>query len=184
MDVPYRVPGKVRASAGVDVRVVVGARGIHTESIGGQVVVVGIEHQREVVGRQILVPPDETAADLRRLSIVEPGPHEKRVLADQDPHLGPLGDRLPLVGVALGELIGGRRLGPGGIVELPVHPDALGRRGRADHRSIFVPVRARRIRRLSEGGQRGEQENQEGSVREDSSHKDDCIIHRRKRNRT
>ena len=120
-------------------------------------IVIGVDQDRQVIGRQIFVPPNEAAADLRRLAVVEPGPHVERVLPDQDTDLGALGHRPPLVGVALGEPIDRRRLGPGRIVELPIHPDVFGDRSGVDRRGILMLVDPGGVGRLGEGGQGGEQ---------------------------
>jgi len=108
------------------------------------VVVIGIEQDGQIVGARSSSRPDQPAADLPRLAIVEPPPDVERVVADEDPDLGALRDRLPLVGVALRELVRRLRLGPGRLVQPAVHLDSLvdleRPRGSGERRHGFMTI--------------------------------------------
>src|SRR5947208_3307143 len=160
-DLPDRIPREVVAPARIDVAVVVGPGGVHPEAVRGQMVVMGIEEKREVIGREVLVTANQTAPDLPRLPIEEPRSHVESIVPDQDADLRPLGDRLPLLRVMLREPIDRLRLRPDRLVQLSVQLDVLAGLERVDLRGVGVAQGVRGVRSLGERGSGDEQGSEE-----------------------
>ena len=147
-DFPDRVPGIIGEVAVVaEHEVVLDPQRVHVEAEGAAVVVVAVEQHPEVVALRGRVAAPQLARDARGLPIVQPRPDVEGVPVVDHPHLGGLGDRFPLLRVALAEVGEGDRRAPRGVVEATVedrgavHPHGDDRRGHqavgvAQHRGV------------------------------------------------
>jgi hypothetical protein len=128
--VPDAVPRVVFGRVVVDGRVAERTGGGHLEPRAGQVIVVRIEIDDDVVGIETgCVAARQASPDLRRLRIEHPRPDIECLVVVHHADLCPLGRRLPFLRVGLGEAGRRRRLAPRGLVEAAVEHD----RRRAAH---------------------------------------------------
>ena len=125
-----------------------------------------IEADLERVGLDVVVTPREPRLHAPRLAVPQTGADHERVVLEQDPHLGALGDRLPLARIELGEDRFGGCGRPRRLVEHAVDVQAAGgARGTNDRGRVGrAAVGGRSVRRVR-GREPGERESEDESER-------------------
>ncbi len=106
---PHAVPRVVFDDVVRERGVALDARRRDRQRHAGEVVVVGIEIQREPVGVDERVAARTPPRDGRRIAIEQRGPHVERVVVEQDTKVGLLGRRRALEGLDLREWARRRR---------------------------------------------------------------------------
>ena len=167
---PWKRPAAPALVGDLPVVLDAGRGGAEDEAV--LVVVVGVQHEHDVVALAHLVVPDALAVgDVVRLAVERPHPHVERIRVEHDPDLGPLAGGLTVTGLALREPGHDRSLLPHGLVEIPVDARALrDLRGGGDRRKgpSRRSVRGPRLRVLGEQ-RAGCREDQEGQQSVDES---------------
>src|SRR6266545_3076621 len=100
---PDRVPGVALEVVVVDDGVALDAGRAHLELDAGEMVVVGVEEEREAVRLRHVVAPRELADDAAGLAVVEPHAHVERGVVVEKAQLRGFGRGRALAGLALHE---------------------------------------------------------------------------------
>ncbi len=134
---PHRVPRVVLIDVVVDDGVFLHAGRGHAKLDAGQMVVVGVEEDREPVGIGDDVAAGQPADDARRIAVVQPGGDIDRVVVIGQPQFRLLARRLSLVRQPLDEAGDHARLLPGEVVEPAVDADGARRAAGVEGRTIL-----------------------------------------------
>ena len=122
---PHPVPAGVEGVVVVDDLVLLHPGGIHLEDEGRSPIVVGIHGDAEPVALAVLVAPvqpahDGGAAPIQAEIVMHPGADVEEVVVVEDADFRALAGGLAPLGPLLAEAGGGRRSGPGGLVQAAV----------------------------------------------------------------
>ena len=122
---PHGVP-RLIAAAAESVRVLLDTGGIHGEEEPADVIVIGIENDFEVVGREVGIPAHEPCAHAARARVVEhPCPDVDGGIIEGETDFRPLRGRLSLVRLILPQPGRDWRRVPHRLVEFAVEMDLL-----------------------------------------------------------
>ena len=126
LGVPDAVPLPVVEAGAAESVTAHQARRVHLEEITRLLVVEGVDGPHEaIVGREELVAAALVTKPLVGLGIKAGHAHEQRLVVVDDPDLGLLGGRPPVLGVLLHEAGGGRRALPRPFIEAAVERDGF-----------------------------------------------------------